>query len=469
MVLSNLSNSLQKSLSKIKNSITCDKTLIEQIIKEIQKSMLNSDVNVHLVLELTQKIRKRAIEEKIEGLNKKEHLIKIIYEEFVNFLGVGEEYKLKKGLNKIMLVGLYGQGKTTTTIKLLNYFKLRSKKACAISLDTYRAAAFEQLKQLAKQNDLEVFGDPTIKNAVDVYKKFQKKFKEYDVVLIDSSGRDSLNKELINEINNINKFIKPTDIFLVMGADVGQTAQKQSEMFKKNLDISGVIITKMDGTSKGGGALSSCKIVDAPVRFIGVGENITELEKFNSKNFVSQLLGMGDIETLLEKAKLVVDEKSQENIMNKFQSGNFDLNDLYSQMKSMKKMGSMTKMLGLIPGMSNLNISKDMMNQQEGKIEKWKFLLDSMTKNEKKNPQIINVSRKNRVCKGSGIKIDELNELLKQFKVMKKMMGGVSAGDMDEKGITDMMSGMKDPAKMLKLAKKMGVGGKMIKGLKKGF
>ena len=463
MVLDNLSSSLKNALSKVKNSITVDRTLVEEVVKEIQKSLLGSDVNVRLVLNLTKNIRDRAISENTPGLDKKEHLITIIYEELSKFMGSGDEFVLKEGQNRILLVGLYGQGKTTTAGKLGVYFKNRAKKVALISTDTWRPAAYEQLRQLGERIEIDIFGAPELKNPNDIYSKFLEELGQYDVVIIDSAGRDNLNDELVEEIISLNSVVSPTDTFLVMGADVGQTAQKQAQAFKDNLDVSGVVISKMDGTGKGGGALSACSIVDAPVRFIGVGENVEDLERFNSEKFVSQLLGMGDLETLLEKAKLAIDENKAKDMGSRLMSGEFDLNDLYEQMGAMKKMGSMSKIMRMIPGLGGMNIDKNMMGTQEEKMKKWKFLMDSMTPYEKSNPKELSTNRIVRVAKGSGCEVSDVRELLKHFKQTKKMMSAFTKpdnlADFDE-------SSMEDPNSMMDMMKKFG-GKKMMKQMMK--
>lgn len=459
MVLNNLGNSLKNTLSKIKNSITVDRNLVEEVLKEIQKALLSSDVNVRLVLEVTKQIRERAIKEDNKALNKRDHLITIIYEELSKFLGDGAEFVLKEGQNRILLVGLYGQGKTTTAGKLGLYFKNRSKKVALISTDTWRPAAFEQLKQLGEKIGINVYGDINLKTPNEIYKKFSKELEKFDIIIIDSAGRDFLNDELVNEISNLNKLVLPTDTFLVVGADVGQTAQKQAEMFKEQLNISGVVITKMDGTGKGGGSLSVCSTVSAPVRFIGIGEKVEDFERFNSEKFVSQLLGMGDIESLLEKAKLAINEDKAKEMGTRMMSGEFNLEDLYEQMGAMKKMGSMSKIMGMIPGLGGMKIDKGMLDQQEGKIEKWKHMMDSMTKYEKHNPSCLELSRIKRISQGSGRSVSDVRELLKQFKQTKKMMqmfkDPSAMGDMENMGDSDMM----------KMMKKMGG----MKGMKKQF
>lgn len=465
MVLSRLSSSLKDSLSKVRNSLTVDRNLVEEIVKEIQKALLSADVHVKLVLQLTQSIRKRAIEESSEVLNKKEQLITIIYEEITNFLGGDAEFELQADVqNRILLVGLYGQGKTTTAGKLGNYFKARSKKVALISTDTWRPAAYEQLKQIGERAEIDVFGDKSIKDPNEIYKKFEYELSKYDIVIIDSAGRDSLNDELVEEIASLKELVNPTDVFFVLGADVGQTAQRQAEMFKEYMDISGVVITKMDGTGKGGGALSACHAVEAPVRFIGVGERLEDLERFNAQNFVSELLGMGDIEGLLEKAKLALDEKSQKNLEQKLMQGEFDLDDLAQQMRAMGKMGSMSKIMGMIPGMGNLNISKDQLGAQEEKIQRWEVAMSSMTKRERKEPSVMNNSRITRIASGSGVDNSEIRELLKQYKMMKKMVGMFKNPE-NFKGMGE--EDMQSPDAMMNMMKKAG-GGKFMKQMMKG-
>ena len=464
MVLDNLGSSLKSTLSKVKNTVTVDRELVEEIVKEIQKAMLSADVNVQLVLNLTKNIRKRAIEENNEQLSKKEHLITIIYEELASFLGTGEEFELQSGQNRILLVGLYGQGKTTTAGKLGVYFSNRNKSVALISTDTWRPAAYEQLRVLGEQIELPVYGGPSLKDPNEIYKKYEKDLSQYDVVIIDSAGRDSLNDELVEEIAGLKQVVDPTDIFYVLGADVGQTAQKQAEMFKSQINITGVVITKMDGTGKGGGALSACAVAEAPVRFIGTGERIEDLERFNSQRFVSELLGMGDIESLLEKAQVAIDEESAQKLQEKMMSGEFDLDDLSKQLDTMNKMGSFSKMLNMIPGMGNLNIDKSQLEVQEDKVKRWKYAMSSMTKYERKHPSEIDVSRIKRISKGSAVDVPEIRELLKHFKQTKKMMSMFSnpeqMPEMDEES-------MQDPDAMMKMMKKMGMSKKM-KGMMKG-
>ncbi len=449
MVLNKLGDNFKNILKKISGSYKVDRELIEEVIKEIQKSLLSTDVNVRLVLELTKKIRERALKEDINGINKQEHLISLIYEELTKFLGDGTEFELKDGLNKILLIGLYGQGKTTTAGKLALYFKNRGKKVALLSLDIWRPAAYEQLKQLGELITVPVYGDPHLKNPLDIYNKFKEMLNNYDIAIIDTAGRDNLSEELVTEIKKIYETVEPTDVFLVIGADLGQNAGKQAIAFKESLNITGVIITKLDGTGKGGGALSACSFVNAPVRFIGIGEKIEDLERFNSKKFVSQLLGMGDIETLLEKVNLALDKEKSKNIEKKLLKGEFDLEDMYEQLKSMKKMGSLSKLLRLIPGLGSLTIDKSILEAQEKKLEQWRYAMDSMTKEEKKDPSIFNPSRIKRVAKGSGVPEEIVRELLKHYKQTKKLIKMFKNMPSSEDQI--------DPKKLMKLMKKRGL------------
>ncbi|MBN2367952.1 signal recognition particle protein [Candidatus Woesearchaeota archaeon] len=432
MVLENLGNSLKSTLEKIAKSVFLDDKLINELIKDIQRAMLQSDVNVKLVFELSNKIKKRSLEEKTPpGLTKKEHIINIVYEELVEFLG-GEGHKIdiKKKPFKIMLVGLFGSGKTTTAGKLARFFQKRTGKVAMIQLDVWRPAAFKQLQQLGKKINATVFGDEKESDPVKIYKKYQDKLKEFDLVIIDTAGRDALSMELIQELNRINALVKADERLLVISADIGQAAERQAEKFHETCDVTGVIITKMEGTAKGGGALSACSVTKAPVKFIGVGEKINDLEEFNPKGFVSRLLGMGDIEALLEKAHEAFSEEDAKDLGKKFLKGEFNLIDLYEQMQAMKKMGPLTKIMELVPGMGQLKLPKEALEVQQEKLEKWRYIMDSCTKKELEDPSIISGTRIDRIAKGAGMSAKEVRELLKQYNQSKKMMKMFKGGSM---------------------------------------
>ena len=438
-MLNSLSSSLKNTLKKIANSVFVDERLIDELIKDIQRALLQADVNVKFVLELTKNIKKKALEEKLPpGINRKEHIIKVVYDELVQFLGKDKsEIKIDKSKKpfKIMLVGLFGSGKTTTTSKLAKYYRTRGYKTAIVGLDTFRPAAMIQIEQLAKQIDVPYFINVNEKDAVKLYNQNGNKFKDFDILIIDTAGRDSLNDDLIKEIDNINKTVNPDENLLVISADIGQTAQQQAQKFHDTCDITGIIITKMDSTAKAGGALTASAITESPVKFITTGEKVDDIEIFNPTGFVSRLLGMGDLEALLEKAETAFSGENVEEISSKLLKGEFNFIDLYEQVQSMKKMGSLSKIIDLIPGMGNMEIPKDMLDVQEDKLKRWRYIFDSMTKEELEDPELLDGSRIQRISKGSGIPAGEIRELLKQYRMSKKMMKSLKGG----KGLDKMM------------------------------
>lgn len=424
MVLEKLSTSLKNTLQKIAKSIFVDEKLINELVKDIQRALLQADVNVQLVFDLTSKIKERALKEKeLPTLTKKEQLINIVYEELVNFLGK-EQYKIeiKEKPFKIMLVGLFGCGKTTTAGKLAKFYAKRGYKVALVGLDTHRPAAMDQIEQVAKLGKIPVYLDKKEKEPLKIWEEFKNQFNKYDILIIDTAGRDALSKDLIEEIELLNEKIKPDENLLIISADIGQAAQKQAEQFHKSCGITGVIATKMDGTARAGGALSACAITKAPIKFIGVGEKIDDFEQFNPQGFVSRLLGMGDLEALLEKAKEAIKVEEAEDLGKRFLKGEFNLIDLYEQMSAMKKMGPLSKIVEMVPGFSQLQLPKEMLDVQESKLEKWRYAMNSFTKEELENPELVDRTRIERISKGSGVSIKEIRELLKQYKQSKKLI-----------------------------------------------
>jgi signal recognition particle subunit SRP54 len=329
---------------------------------------------------------------------------------------------------------------------LAKFYKKRGYKVAVLQTDTWRPAAYEQLEQLAQSVGVDFLGIKKEKDPLTIYLHFEKKLADYDLVIIDTAGRDALSDELIKELNQLNSAAEPEERLLVISGDIGQAAQRQAQAFHEACQITGVIVTKLEGTAKGGGALSSCAVTKAPIKFIGVGEKIDDLEVFYPQRFVSRLLGMGDIESLLEKAKEVVSEEDAKELEKRFFKGEFNLVDLYQQMQAMKKMGSFGKIMEMIPGMGQLKLPKDLLAVQESKLKKWKFAMDSMTKEELEDPEVISAERVDRIAAGSGVGVGEIRELLKQYRMAKKMM--------------KMFKGEQD---LNKLMKKMG--GKMPKGM----
>jgi len=448
-MLEKLGKTLKKVQDKILNAILLDKDLVDAIIKELQRALIEADVEILLVKKLSDEIKKTALDERIKGIEKKEHIIKILHDQLIKIIGESKKLELKKEQTKIMFLGLYGAGKTTTLAKLGNYYQKRGKKVALVGLDVHRPAAKEQLKQLADKNNLKVFVDFEEKDPIKTYKKFKKDLEKFDLILVDTAGRHTLDKELIAEIKNLGREIKPTETILVITADLGQAAKKQAKEFQDALNISGVIITRMDSTAKAGGALTACAETKAPVYFIATGEKINDLEEFNPKSFLSRLLGMGDLETLIEKVRLVTDNKKQDEIQKRLQEGKLSLEDVIEQVKSMNQIGGLDKIKSMIPGFGNVKVKEGVFEQTENKIAKWEHIIKSMTEEEKDNPEVLEkqTSRIARIARGAGVSTSDIRSLLKQYKMLQDMI--------KEKSSLDMSEGMSQ-RNMQKLMKKFG-------------
>ncbi|MEK6894576.1 MAG: signal recognition particle receptor subunit alpha [Nanoarchaeota archaeon] len=448
-MLDKLSNAIKKATDKIANAMFLDKNLVDQIIKELQRSLIEADVNIQLVLEITNKIKKSALDERLKGVEKKEHIIKLLHDELRAILGEKKELKINnKEQSRFMMLGLYGAGKTTTISKLALYYSKRGSKVCAIGLDIHRPAASTQLKQLCEKLNIACFINPDEKNPSKIWKQFEKELNKYDLILIDTAGRDSLEEDLIKEIKSINKIAKPTETLLIIPADIGQTARKQAITFKEAVDITGVIITRMDSTAKAGGALTSCYEAKVPVVFIGTGEKPADLEPFNPEAFLSRMLGMGDLEALMEKIRTVTDEEALKKAQKNIEQGKLTLRDVQSQLESMESIGGMDKIMSMIPGFGKVKekVSSEKLEQQQAKLKGYKHAINSMTQEEIENPEIMEkeTSRLQRISKGSGVSTTDIRNLIKQYKVLKEM---IQSGKGGEEGI--------DQKSLMKMAKKL--------------
>ncbi len=421
-MLESLGESLRNTMRKIAKAGYVDKGLIKEVIRDIQRALLKGDVDVHLALQLSKNVEHRAMEEKPPaGMSHRDFLIKIIYEELVSILGEEKEVKLKP--QSIMLVGLYGQGKTTTAGKIAKYFQKKGLSVILVACDVHRPAAYDQLKQIGEEINVPVFGIKGERNARKIAKESMKKIKDYQVKIFDTSGRHALEDDLIQEIKDLKKIITPDEIFLILDATMGQQAGKQAKAFHDAVGITGVIITKMDGSAKGGGALSAVATTGAPIVFIGTGEHLDDLEHFNPTRFISRLLGMGDLETLLETAKeLEMEEEKAEKMMERMMSGKFNLKDMYDIWEQMAKPGILQKILSSLPFFKMGNIDKNMVEESQEKIKRYRVIMDSMTYEELEEPDIIKGTRIKRIARGSGRSEEEVRSLLKEYKKMKKTM-----------------------------------------------
>lgn len=421
MVLEDLGSSLKQTFRKIVGLGYIDKATVESIMRDLERALIMADVDVELVAEISREIKNKVLKEKPpSGLTLKEYFIKILYDEIVKFLGEEKsEIALKK--QKILLIGLFGSGKTTSAGKIGKWFQKRGLSVGLVGCDTHRPAAQEQLKQIGEKLGVPVYLEG--KNPKDIAKNALN--SKQDILIFDSAGRNALDEELAKELKELGEIIRPDEVLLVIPADLGQAARKQTEEFNKLVGITGLVITKLDGTAKGGGALTAAYVSGAKVKFIGVGEKLEDLEAYDPKRFVSRLIGYGDLQGLLEKAKEVgIKEEVVEDIL----KGKFTLNEFYEQIKAMQKMGSLSKIIEMIPGISGFKIPKEFLDVQEEKMKKWKYMMESMTKEEKENPDIIKQSRIQRIAKGSGTKPEEVRELLKYYKQVKKIVKMTKGG-----------------------------------------
>jgi signal recognition particle subunit SRP54 len=423
MALDRLGSSLYDAIKKIFRASVVDEAAVKELVRDIQRALLQADVNVKLVLDISKKIEERSLNEKVPpGISRREHVIKVVYEELTRFLGEKPvALKVEPGKRRIiMLVGIQGSGKTTVAAKLSRYFQKRGLKPALVCADTFRPGAYAQLQQLAARVNVPLYGDPKAKDPVKVVTEGLKQFKDKEIVIVDTSGRHKEEQELIKEMKTLEKSIKPDEVMLVIDGTIGQQALAQAKAFNEATPIGSILVTKLDGSARGGGALSAVAATGAPIKFIGTGEKVEDIEAFIPSRFVGRLLGMGDLETLLEKvreAEVTVPEKKAKAIL----SGKFTLTDMYEQFEAMKGMGTLKKLMGMIPGMG-YKIPDEMLNTAEGRLEKWRVMIQSMTPEEKENPKIFNASRMKRVARGSGTNEKEVKELLKQYVMMRKML-----------------------------------------------
>lgn len=423
MALDRLGASLTDAIKKIFRAPVVDEAAVKELVRDIQRALLQADVNVQLVLAISKRIEERTLKEKMPpGITRREHVIKVVYEELTRFVGDKPvPLKIEPGKRKIiMLVGIQGSGKTTTSAKLARFYQKRGLKPALICADTYRPGAFAQLQQMAARANVPIYGDPKAKDPVKVVSEGMKHFSDKDLLIVDTAGRHKEEKELIKEMKALEQRIKPDEVVMVIDGTIGQQALLQAKTFHEATPIGAILVTKLDGSARGGGALSAVAATGAPIKFIGTGEKIEDLESFIPSRFVGRLLGMGDLETLLEKVKeaeIKVPEKKAKAIL----SGKFTLTDMYEQFEAMKSMGPFRKVLQMLPGMS-ANVPEEMLNTAEGRLEKWRVIIQSMRPEEKENPKLFNYSRVKRVARGSGTNDKEVKELLKQYVMMRKMM-----------------------------------------------
>jgi len=442
MGLESLSNSLKDALKKIAGKTIIDRDAVDDLVRDLQRALLSADVNVKLVMQLSQSIKSKALTEDLpKGTNAREHVLRIVYQELVAMVGKESDFTLKP--QTILMAGLQGSGKTTTTGKLCRYFQRKGMKVGAIGADNFRPGAYAQLDTLCKKINVPTYGDPKEKDAVKIVKDGFEALKDVEVIIIDTAGRHALEDDLIEEIKAINEFSKPDHRWLVIDAAIGQAAREQAKRFHEAIDIDGVIITKMDGTAKGGGAMSAVAETGSGIVFVGEGETIEDLERFDPSGYISRLLGMGDIKALAEKAQESIDAKDVD--VNAMLRGKFTLNDMYKQLGALQKMGPLKQVMSMLP-IGGMKLPDGALDDTAAKMKRFKLIMDSMTPEEKDEPSIINTSRMERAARGSGTTVEDVRELIKYHKMMQRTLKGFKGNRMAM-------------GKMMKQMQKGGLGG----------
>ena len=422
--LGDLGKSLGEAVRKLLRMPVVDEKAIRELAKDLQRALLQADVNVELVLEISRNVEKRAIEERLPpGISRREHVIKVLYEELTRFLGEeAPKTTIAPGKTRvIMLVGIQGTGKTTAAVKLARFYQKRGLRVGIVCADNFRPGAYEQLAQLAAKVSVPVYGNPNNPSPEKLVKEGFTHFEneKMDLIIVDTAGRHKNETELMDEMRRLAHLARPDEIILAVDGSIGQAAMGHARAFNESTSIGSILVTKLDGTAKGGGALSAVAATKAKIKFISVGEGTDDLEQFVPSNFVGRLLGIGDVASLVEKvreAEIKIPEKKARALL----EGRFNLKDMYDQLEAVRKMGPLKKVLGMLPG--GYNLPDDATENAEEKMDAWRVMIQSMTKEEVEEPKIIDSSRARRIGRGSGRTEKEVKELINQYTMMKKMM-----------------------------------------------
>jgi len=440
MVLDDLGSSLRGTLDDLRGKSRISEEDVEDVVKEIQRSLLQADVDVGLVQELSDNIETRALEEEPPGgTTPRDWVLRIVYEELVDLVGESTEIPLED--QTIMLAGLYGSGKTTTAAKMAWWFSTKGLRPAIIQTDTDRPGAYDQSKQMAENAEVDFYGDPDEDDPVAIAERGLEETEDADVRIVDTAGRDGLNEELIEQIERIGDAVDPDRNLLVIDAAMGQSAKDQAQEFEESIGIDGVAITKLDGTAKGGGALAAVDQTDSTIAFLGTGETVKDIERFEPSGFISRLLGMGDLKQLTERVERAMHETQEDEDEDwdpeDMLEGQFTLNDMRKQMEAMNNMGPLDQVLDMIPGLGGGlmdQLPDDAMDVTQERMRDFEVVMDSMTEEELENPRVVGQSRTERIAKGSGKPEERVRELLQQHRQMEQMLKqfqGMGDGDME--------------------------------------
>jgi|TARA_B100001559_G_scaffold313533_1_gene312689 signal recognition particle subunit SRP54 len=442
MALEGLSRGIFSALGILKSRRKLNEDELKEMLRSLRRALQEADFNVRQTKEITEKLESRMRDEEPRpGITLQTHAMNILYTELVRLLGPPREVRPQQ--STILMVGLYGNGKTTTTAKLAEWYRRRhGVRVAVIEADVHRPGAYNQLSQLLEDSSVEVYGEPDNKNAVDIVRNGLKQHAAADLVIIDTAGRHKLDEDLVVELEQISEVANANERFLVIDAQVGQSAGPVAANFHDLAGVTGIVITKLDGTARGGGALSAVATTGAPVMYIGTGEKVADLEKFESDRFISRLLGMGDIRGLIDLAPEDMDEEEAMRITQRMMSGRFTLNDMYSQMEMMSKVGTIDKLLSFLPsgmfgGMGAMG--KNQKEAMQANLDRYQVIMDSMTTYEKDEPAKIKADRIRRIARGSGVKEKDVRELIGQWNRSRKMMKGMSGNRKMNKQMKRMM------------------------------
>ncbi|MCH2637386.1 MAG: signal recognition particle receptor subunit alpha [Candidatus Thalassarchaeum sp.] len=447
MALEGLKAGIFGAIGRLKGKRKLDEAEVKELSKSIRRALLEADFNVRQSKEITARLEERMVDEEPRpGVTLQTHAMNIIYTELVRLLAPPRE--IRPHNQTILMVGLYGQGKTTTTAKLAEWWRKRhGVKVAVIEADVQRPGAYAQLQQLLADSPVQVYGEPENTNAEEIVRNGLAEVGSADVVIVDTAGRDRLDDELQAELERIHKVANATERFLVIDAQVGQAAGPVAAGFHDLVGVSGVIVSKLDGTARGGGALSAVATTGAPIVFIGEGEKVADLEKFESDRFISRLLGMGDIRGLIDIAPDTLDQEEARRLTDRMMSGRFTLNDMYKQMEMMSKIGTIDKIVSHLPtsffgGLGSMD--RRQKEEMQGNLERFRVIMDSMTDEEKNEPHVLKAERIRRIAKGAGVKEKNVRELLAQWNRSRKMMKGIKGNRKLRRQMKGMMGDMDD-------------------------
>jgi len=442
LALENLSKGIFRSLGLLKNKRKLDEDELKEMTRSLRRALQEADFNIRQTKEIVDRLEQRLREEEPRpGITFQTHALNILYLELVRILGPPHEFQPRGAT--LLLVGLYGQGKTTTTAKLAEWYrKKHSLKVAVIEADVHRPGAYAQLQQLLEDSTVEVYGEPETKDAVTIVRNGLEACKSADLIIVDTAGRHQLDEELVEELEGLSELTRASERWLVIDAQVGQAAGPVAASFHGLAGVTGIVITKLDGTARGGGALSAVAATGAPIVHIGVGEKIQDIEKFESNRFISRLLGMGDIQGLIDLAPEDLDEEEAMRLTQRLMSGRFTLNDMYKQMEMMSKVGTIDKLMSFLPGSFLGGMGAMSKSQKEGmqkNLDRYRTIMDSMTNWEKNEPAKIKVDRIRRIARGAGVREKDVRELIGQWNRSRKMMKGMGGNRQLNKQMRKMM------------------------------